>query len=168
MGDEHRFNLFADLIARNTSGRDWRVVDVAGGKGHLRHELHRYKFKQVETVDGRVGEHLWKTAIPVARGHKQSVRFFDYRKEKGHNLVVAMHPDEGTDHAVMYAKQHNCQAFICPCCVRPSAVDRGHNGRSKFEWRRHLQELVSEMRTEWVTLPIQGDADVLMIWPRKG
>ncbi len=160
MGDPKRFIYFADLIARNSSGREQRIVDIAGGYGSLRAALRRYGFKEITTFDPRdkvrrcdPGQHHYK-------------RLFDYRKERGYNMVVAMHPDGGTDQAVMYAKERQCPAFICPCCIVPTAAPYSQ-GRSKALWKKHLQQLAGNMIAEWVQLPISGESDVLILRPRN-
>ena len=169
MGDPRRFLTFADLIARNSSGREQRIVDIAGGYGSLRAALCRYGFHSVTTFDPRQYKGREKPRCARVRrcdpGQSHYLKLFDYRKERGFNLVVAMHPDGGTDHAVMYAREHQCPAFICPCCVVPSAAPYSQ-GRSKTLWRRHLQQLAGNMIAQWVDLPIAGDAAVLILRPR--
>ena len=50
MGDSRRFDRFAAKIKENLNP-DWKIADVAGGKGFLRLALAEKGFKDVETWD---------------------------------------------------------------------------------------------------------------------
>jgi len=74
MGDPRRFSEFADLIARNTSGRDYRVVDVAGGYGSLRACLYSRGFQRIATFDPREYEGRNKPRCAKVRQVGRSTR----------------------------------------------------------------------------------------------
>lgn len=171
MGDPRRFREFARLIAHHVPARDAHVVDVAGGRGGLRAALGAEGFRRVTTYDPRQYDGRDKPRPARVRncapGHTHFLKLFDYRQVPGHyGLVVAMHPDEGTDHAILYAARHNVPALVCPCCIKPSAVEyRGE--RTKAQWCQHLARLAPGMRHQWFRLDIEGDARVLVILPRR-
>lgn len=169
MGDTRRFLEFARLIGGQFTRRDFNVADIAGGRGSLRAALRNEGFGRITTFDPR--QYAGRDKPRPARvrrcdpGQSHMLRLFDYRREPGYNLVVAMHPDGGTDHAVMYASTHQVPAVICPCCIMPSAAP--YTGRQLPEqWRRHLVQLAKGMTHRWVTLPIKGANEVLILTPR--
>lgn len=169
MGDARRFKSFADLIAITIKSRDYSVVDVAGGRGSLRAALYNHGFNRITTFDPR--EYSGRDKPRPARvrrcdpGQKHMLRLFDWRRENGYNLVVAMHPDGGTDHSVLYAAAHKVPAIICPCCILPTAAPFTQR-RSKEQWKRHLVQLAQGMDHRWVNMPISGDNEVLILTPR--
>jgi hypothetical protein len=169
MGDPRRFTAFATLIASQFHG-NYKVVDVAGGEGALRAALYNYGFKRITTYDPR--EYVGRNDPRPARvrrcdpGQKHFLRLFDYRKVEGYDLVVAMHPDGGTDHAVLYASKHQVPAVICPCCILPTAAPFQQR-HTKEQWKRHLVQLAKGMDHKWLKMDIYGDSDVLILNPRR-
>ena len=160
MGDSHRFDLFAKLIATNFPNRDARIVDVAGGKGYLRAALFQLGYKHVVTYD--------KNRKAASRQHRTGYKYgyFSYTTQEQFDCVAAMHPDEGTDHAVLYAVTHNIPAFVCPCCIKPDAVL--FQGNYKFNnWVDHLKKLAKGMEVQELLLKMQGRNLVLKITPRR-
>jgi hypothetical protein len=161
MGDTRRFSLMADLISRNALSRDLRVADVAGGKGYLQSELYRKGFRNVISFDKRKG---------MARGRKNyRYEWFTHDgTEPGYELVVAMHPDEGTDHAILYAARHRISCIICPCCIKPHGAE--YRGKKDFEpWVRHLKAMAEgkRMTVSEAQLPMRGRNLVLICKPVK-
>ena len=133
-----------------------RIADVAGGKGYLRSNLEEKGFSGVETWDKRF-KHT---------AGKQIYRYFDYKTAPKYDAVIGMHPDEGTDHIIMYAGLNKVPAIICPCCVKPSAAMYWGNHKYKL-WLEHLKKLAASLnlKVEEVKLKIVGRNDVLMLTP---
>lgn len=159
MGDSRRFDLFARVVARNV-GTSARVADVAGGKGHLQAALRQLGFSDVTSWDRR----------PRYAGNRRGYRYgyFDHSTAPEYDAVVAMHPDEGTDHALLYAAERRVPAVICPCCVRPSAA--AYAGPGKYHaWVAHLVRLAERggLAVTATTLPMSGRNDVLILKPRR-
>lgn len=157
MGDSRRFEEFSKIVEKHIS-KISSIVDVAGGKGYLQACLRERGFTKVTTVDKRKKNSLNK------KGHKYSL--FDYRTSEKFDAVVAMHPDEGTDHAIMYASLHKIPAVICPCCVKPSAAT--YWGNHKFDsWKKHLQNLAEKygMTVQWTKMKINGKNEVMILKP---
>lgn len=152
MGDDRRFQLMADFVS-NKLRKDARVADVAAGKGYLQLALKEKGYKSVVSFDKR------KKHVKGDRRYK----WFDYKTDEKFDAVVAMHPDEGTDHAVMYAVEKHVPAFICPCCVKPDAVTYWGSGCDYHAWCKHLEKLAKGREVTWHTLKIQGKRDVMWI-----
>lgn len=154
MGDPRRFDAFADLIARNIAPGS-TIVDVAGGSGGLRSALHHRGYSDIDSWDKRHRN---------ARGRKGYVYgLFDWRNApRKYDAVVAMHPDEGTDHAIMYAIKHRVPFIVCPCCVKPSASR--FSGNQYAPWLDHLKAIgvCAGMRIAEACLPIRGRNIVLI------
>lgn len=154
MGDPRRFDTFARLIS-SVLLPDMRIADVAGGKGYLQAALRERGFSDVVTWDRR-----------RSRCAARTMRFdwFTHDTRERYDAVVAMHPDEGTDHALLYAIKHRIPAIICPCCVKPSALE--YWDRYTFRpWCRHLESyaLNHGCSIEWTRLGISGRNDVMII-----
>lgn len=157
MGDKRRFREFAALIAARFPDRSARVADVAGGKGHLQAALRELGYTSIVSFDKRPG---------MAKPHRRSFyryQWFSFNRNAGEfDLVAAMHPDEGTDHAVLYAVKNRVPFVVCPCCVRPSATCFWDQ-KSFLGWVRHLTALASETHcVQEAMLPIQGRSLVLV------
>lgn len=154
MGDARRFDLFAKMVATQfPCYLERNIADVAGGKGYLQAALRQIGFRHVKSWDKRRG-----------KAHRQAFyRYghFHWKLAPDYDLVVAMHPDEATDHVVMYSASRHIPAIICPCCIKPDA-STFWNGTYR-EWCQHLDKLASGMRTQWLTLPMQGRNDVLIM-----
>lgn len=157
MGDSRRFNEFAKRIARNLK-HDVEIADVAGGKGYLRLALADYGLKNVETWDKR----------HKRISGRQRYSYFDYKSApETFGAVVGMHPDEGTDHIISYAAKYRVPAFVCPCCVKPSA--HAFWGANKYnQWLKHLIKIGETGRMEVVhtAMPFNGRNDFLMFRPK--
>lgn len=132
MGDSRRFNIFSEKI-RKSLAADANIADVAGGKGYLQLALREKGFGNVETWDKRA-KHV---------GGKRRFEFFDWKTAPDYDAVVAMHPDEGTDHSILYAAERGVPAFVCPCCAKGSAVT--YWGKNSYKtWVNHLLILAKE------------------------
>jgi hypothetical protein len=160
MGDIRRFHLFADLIARNLSP-DFRIADVASGKGALQAALYQRGYRRVVSWDKR------KRNGRLRQNYRYE--YFDYRSApRKYDAVVAMHPDEATDHCVLYAARYRVPAIICPCCVMPSGAQYGGARADYVSWMRHCIGLAREHRlcvTE-AQLPMDGRNRVLICRPK--
>lgn len=157
MGDPRRFDAFARLIADECSP-DWTIADVAGGKGILQTALRERGFTRVTTWDQR------RRTGYSRHGHRYG--YFTHTTPARYDALVAMHPDEATDHCVLFAGHHQIPALLCPCCVRPSAV--GYWGKASYHlWCAHLEQLAHRARlsVRWTTLPINGRRDVMILRP---
>ena len=160
MGDSHRFDLFAKMISSNFPKRDARIVDVAGGKGFLKEALRQLGYNNVVTMDKN------RKAAKKQIGKNYKYGYFDYTTPEQFDCVCAMHPDEATDHAVMYAVHHRVPAFVCPCCIKPDAVQ--FNGIYKFNnWVDHLKKLGKSMEVQELYLGMSGRNLVLKFKPIK-
>lgn len=158
MGDSHRFDLFAKMISCNFPKKDARIVDVAGGKGYLKEALRQLGYNNVVTMDKN------RKAAKKQSSKNYKYGYFNYNIAEHFDCVCAMHPDEATDHAVMYAVQHHVPAFICPCCIKPDAVL--FNGVYKFNnWVEHLKKLAKGMEVQELYLRMGGRNLVLKLMP---
>lgn len=137
MGDCRRFDKFADLISQSIPS-DLKIADVAGGQGFLRCALAERGLTNVETWDKR----------SKRKEGKQRYAYFNWETAPLYDAVVAMHPDEGTDHSILYAAKYGVPAFICPCCAKGSAVT--YWGRNKYhDWVKHLLKLAEDRGLKW-------------------
>ena len=150
MGDVLRFKAFADRISKNFPNRSLRIADVAGGKGFLQMELRSLGYSNIVSWDKRK-----KFANPAKLFYKYG--YFDYRSAPAdYDLVVGMHPDQGTDHIIGYSNLHRIPFVVCPCCITPSAFPF-HGG----DWITHLTKL-AKADTIRLNLKIQGKSEVLI------
>lgn len=131
MGDPRRFYLFANLIEQHIS-RDLNIVDVSGGKGYLQAALYQRGYRRITSWDKR---HKY---VMNRRGHRYG--YFHWEEKTPYDALIAMHPDEGTDHSILYAAKHQIPALVCPCCIKPSA--EVYWGQHSFgKWYEHLENL---------------------------
>lgn len=156
MGDPARFRTLADLVEDRWPDRGLRIADVAGGKGSLNAEMYRRGYRNVVTYDKR--KDRW-----TIRKHYR-FELFTVEAERGFQLVLGMHPDEGTDQCIAYAARHRVPFVIVPCCVRPSAYEYDWNR----PWRNHLIRVArgEGFEVERVELPITGANIGLIGMPR--
>jgi len=155
MGDLKRFDLFSKLIS-DYIPKDNRIADISGGKGYLQLAMRQIGFNNITTYDKQ-----YKKKNPKLIYRYQ---FFNYKTTDTFETIVAMHPDEGTDHALMYALIHYIPAILCPCCVKPSALL--FNESYKFNnWCNHLTRIADKYnrKTEWITLKMNGRNKVLIM-----
>ena len=157
MGDPRRFDAFAKLIERHVHVSA-SVADVAGGKGYLQSAMRQRGYRSIVSWDKR------KRCATGRAGYRYG--WFDHRTAPAYDAVVAMHPDEGTDHAILYAIEHGVTALVCPCCIKPHATTYWGDGNYR-DWCRHLSGLAArgKRRPVWTTLPIVGRSDVLIVNP---
>lgn len=159
MGDSRRFDLFSKLAERHLN-KESHIVDVACGKGYLQAAMRQIGFKHITSWDKR------KRTSKNRKGYRYG--YFDYRCKDMYDGVVAMHPDEGTDHAILYAGIHQVPALVCPCCIKPHAVpfwDR-HNFHN---WVIHLKQLANKhsLFVQESVLRMNGKNLVLIFKPRS-
>jgi hypothetical protein len=157
VGDTRRFDVMADLVAERFPGhRSARVVDVAGGRGGLQAALRQRGFTCVTSVDVRA------QYAKGRKGYRYGLFTSDYAEN--FDLVVAMHPDDATDHAILYAVKRDLPFVVCPCCVRPSADHNYKAGKNDYwRWADHLRLLGGgKSKVETLTLPMSGRNLVLL------
>ncbi len=161
MGDPNRFREFGKLIHERFPDRSQRIADVAGGKGLLQAALRGLGYSSIVSFDKRKG---------MAKPHRQKFyryAWFSFNRDEGEfDLVTAMHPDEGTDHAVLYAVKNKVPFVVCPCCILPSATSFWD--RKKFPaWVEHLKLLAMETHdVSEERMPVHGRNLVLIGKPR--
>jgi hypothetical protein len=160
MGDPHRFHAFADVVTQHIP-RSSMIADVAGGKGYLQAALRERGFRRITSWDRR-GRTSYNR-----HGHRYG--WFTVDIPTRYDAVVAMHPDEATDHCILYAARHRLSALISPCCVKPSAVGFWH-AHTYALWCAHLERLAHQhqMTVTWTTMPINGRNDVMILTPKAG
>jgi len=157
VGDSRRYHEFAKFIAKNFSDRSLRIADVAGGKGYLQLSLRELGYQNVKTFDKR-----------YKRLHKINYQYgwFSYDTNEHFDLVVGMHPDEGTDHIIEYAKKNQSNFVVCPCCVKPSARPFTSPKSDFANWLNHLKRLANGFRLGETQLRISGKNTILWGVPR--
>ena len=155
MGDPRRFDAFAKLIRKHISV-DASIADVAGGKGYLQAAMRQLGYKHVVSWDKR------KRCASGRNGYRYG--WFDHRNAPQYDAVVAMHPDEATDEAVVYASSRGTRAVVCPCCVKPSATVYWGDGNYK-DWCSHLESIAKRngASVQWAQLPINGRNLVMLV-----
>jgi hypothetical protein len=105
------------------------------------------------TIDNRV---------KILPGLQYRHQLFNCEKIYPVDLLVAMHPDQATDHVVQYSVKHKLPFVICPCCIKPSAVTFNQN-RRYAAWIDHLVELARNTHDiELTRIRIRGKQDVLV------
>lgn len=157
MGDSRRFHEFVKVI-RRIIPIDSNVADVAGGKGYLQAAMRQLGYDNVTSWDKR------KKYASNRRGYRYG--WFEWDTAPEYDAVVAMHPDEGTDHAILYAARHRVPAIVCPCCVKPSG--EVYCGAHEFRaWCEHLERLATQRGCDvkWTALPINGRNLVMIVTP---
>ena len=99
--------------------------------------------------------------------HQQKWGYFKFDCMDRYSLVLGMHPDEATDHIIMYAARNKVPFVVCPCCVKPDAAM--YNGTRTFTpWIQHLLRLAQPTHTvEQFTLRMTGKNLVLVGRPKK-
>jgi hypothetical protein len=155
MGDARRFRLLADLVhERFAAYRKSKIADVAPGKGQLQAELRRRGFRNIISFDKRKG----------FAGDREIYRYgyFNCRSTERFDMVVGMHPDEGTDHIVLYGRWFSVPWVVCPCCVRPSGAEYGSGANDYWRWVAHLRAIGGgPSLVDTITLPMAGRNIVL-------
>ena len=162
MGDNARHKLLADLIRLRFPDRAMHVVDVAAGRGQLKRALERAGYRHVTCWDRR-----HKQARPRPGQYWQE---FHWRlAPDDYDLVAAMHPDEATDHAILYAARVRVPFLVCPCCIKPSGSEFMANCFDRAAWFRHLTRLARErdMRVIETRLPMNGANVVFIGYPKE-
>jgi hypothetical protein len=159
MGDSHRFTLFAKMIRNNFPNLNARIADVAGGKGYLKEALHELGYTNIITIDKN------KRAAKKQKHINYKYGYFSYNMSEHFDCVCALHPDEATDHAILYAVNHRIPAFVCPCCIKPDAST--FFGQHDFSnWINHLKKLAKGMDIQELYLKMGGKNLVLKLRPR--
>ncbi len=156
MGDTRRFNLFADVVKRNIPTH-LHIADIAGGKGYLQLALNERGYNNVTTID--------KTRSPIHKLH-QIYKFFHYSTEEKFEAIVGMHPDQSTDHIILYAGKNRIPAIVCPCCVMPDATTY-FGDHSYPSWIKHLKKIAAQnkLQVTETQLPMNGKNAVLICRP---
>jgi len=161
MGDSRRFVLFAKLISKHIP-KTARIADVASGKGALQAALRQLGYCNVTSWDKRK-----RNASPRRNYH---YGYFDYKNTpREYDAIVAMHPDEATDHVILYSAKHQIPSIVCPCCAKPSATKYRYIGQNiEWQWLRHLRQIAyqSGLLVTETLLPMAGKNRVLICLPK--
>lgn len=104
-GDPNRFQVLADFIAHNYSGKIKRIADVAGGQGMLCRILKKKYNFDCEVVDPRG----WTLIGVDNRPQEYVADMADY-----YDLIVGLHPDEALKEVVFSALTR--PVLVIPCC----------------------------------------------------
>lgn len=104
-GDPLRFEVVAEYIAQNYTGKVQRVADVAGGQGMLCRILNKKYNFECEVVDPRG----WTLVGVPNRKEEFKADIADY-----YDLIVGIHPDEALKEVVYSAKLR--PVIVVPCC----------------------------------------------------
>jgi len=159
VGDKRRFSEFSSLISKTIS-KDLNAADIAAGKGFLQLALREHGFKKVRSIEKRP---IFNSQI---KKENWEYKLFDFQEKVDYDVVVAMHPDEATDHCIFYAGLKRKYAIICPCCAKASATK--YWGPNKYgNWLAHLIKLANDQNldVEQRKLKINGRNDVLILRP---
>jgi hypothetical protein len=113
MGDNARGPIFAEWLTTQFAPEQYaRVADLAGGKGKVSRELVRHGYKPV----------VFDCRKASQKGKQYSRRKRNLEKEtfkpREFDLIVAMHPDEITWHAIRLASEARTPFVIVPCCIK--------------------------------------------------
>lgn len=155
--DKRRFRAFAEFIQR-TYPDARTIADVAGGRGTLSYFLRElgYESTIIDSRDARMPRFMRRSLrkqsmklgrlveVPRVVGTVQEVDL------RGFDLIVALHPDEATEHAVRSAIALGKDFAVVPCCSFPIDGVR----RSTENWREYLASLSPDIVT--TTLPVDG------------
>ncbi len=162
VNDRRRFRAFADFIRRTFPDVE-TIADVAGGRGALSYHLHElgYDATIIDSRDThlpqRMHRALRKQSVKQGRLIEipRIVRTLQDVDLRPFDLIVGLHPDEATEHALRAAIELGRDFAIVPCCVFP--IDGAK--RSKGGWREYLTSLSTDITT--ARLPIDGANVVL-------
>ena len=160
MGDNRRFNLFAEAIEKRFP-KWYRVVDVAGGKGYLQLALKERGFKDVVTFDCAPRKERVRK-----RGTKFYWRKFGDKVNVECDLLVGMHPDEATDVIVVEAAKRDIPFAIVPCCVKPTHL-LWMKGQKYTVWIRGLIELAKKKKYEVEEYKLRMNGKNIVLFGRK-
>jgi|ETNmetMinimDraft_23_1059889.scaffolds.fasta_scaffold03299_3 hypothetical protein len=162
VNDTRRFPAFANFI-HETYPHAKTVADVGGGHGNLSYYLRElgHDATIIDTHEAHLPRKLQRALrkqsvkqgrlieIPRVVGKVQDVdlRPFD--------IIVGLHPDDATEHAVREAIKLGKDFAIVPCCVFP--IDGVK--RTQENWRDYLASLSTDICS--AMLPIDGANIVL-------
>lgn len=158
MGDPRRFHLFADFISKYLP-KETHIADVASGKGYLKAALRQIGYRDVTCWDRR------KKNGKLRQDYRYG--YFLHNMPVSYQAVVAMHPDEATDHCILYAAKHRVPAIICPCCAKPSASQFVGSIGNHDRWIQYLVALArkGKLKVEEGELSMYGRNRVLVCYP---
>lgn len=152
MGDFRRNKLFANFIFRQWS-KAKNVLVIADGDGELSQILsEKYNITAIE---------------PKLRSNQKFkvIKKFFYKEDEfdtDFDLIVGMHPDEGTIEIISYANKHKINFAVVPCCIKSLNKKhiKGIDGNNFNEWIKRLKTFY-QGHTELHYLPMQGKNIVL-------
>ena len=162
VNDSRRFPAFASFIHQTYPAAN-RIADVAGGNGRLSFYLRELGFEATvidsrdTNLPNRMRRMLRKESI--RKGKLASIPKIINKVEdedlSEFDLLVALHPDEATEHVIRMAIALNKDFAVIPCCVFPiDGIKRSHD-----DWRDYLTTIAPLTQTAY--LPIEGDDVVL-------
>lgn len=161
MGDNRRFDLFAKHIERQfPHAKNLKIADVAAGQGFLSLALNEKGFTNITSFDKRYKK--------VRQLKDYRYKYFHWQIEEQFDLIVGMHTDEATDHAILYAVKNRIPFTICPCCVKPNGK-LFHGQHAFWPWVKHLKQMAESAGFEIFEseLPMSGRRWVLTGKPFK-
>lgn len=123
----------------------------------MRKALLELGYKNVETWDKR------KKHQPG----KQRYQYFDWKIKDKYDAVIGLHPDEASDHIILYATKNRVPFLICPCCAIGGATTYW-GARNNFKsWLIYLKGLAEKENFKVIEtlLPMNGKNLVLIGYP---
>lgn len=159
MGDSRRFDLMAKVIEKHIP-KSFHIGDIASGKGYLQAAMRQLGYKSITSWDKR------NKNAKNRNGYRYG--YFKWNTKEKFNAIVAMHPDEATDHCIKYAIKNRCPVIICPCCVKPDA-EIFNEKHCYSNWINHLKRMAIKggMNVIETRLPMNGKSIVLIIKPKE-
>src|SRR3989344_567318 len=104
-GDPNRFQVLADYIAKNYTGKVKTIADVAGGQGMLTRILSKKYNFDAEVID---------TRDYVLKGVTHRKEEYNSEMASYYDLIIGLHPDEATRAVVASALIR--PTILIPCC----------------------------------------------------
>jgi hypothetical protein len=148
-GDPERFEVVADFIAQQFTGKAQYIADVAGGKGLLTRLLSKKANFVCELIDPR------KTVLKgvAHRPEKFRVEMADY-----YDLLVGLHPDGALRELGEAALIR--PAVIIPCCNFWDDLRRG-----QYELLEAIETFYRRrgIKFERVTLDFKGPKNIAIV-----
>lgn len=172
MGDDRRFEVLAEFVARNfPSARFPRVADVAGGTGMLSMELLRRSYSPTvidprrSGLPKRVRKQERKSALKTGRLLRP--KFLNVEVVEADlsefDLLVGLHPDEATEPLARLATQK--PVVLVPCCNKGFGV-MSHGSPNAADTVRRIWKSLGVPYRETL-LPITGKNVVLWTGERS-
>lgn len=151
MGDSRRAEVFARWITTHFPQAGFRrIADVASGNGDLGKKLSDFGYS-VSMYDKRRRGRYKLHRVHYKRAKVEELFF----RHGEYDLVVGMHPDEATWHAMRLAALADCPFAIVPCCAIPPEGKMIPEGMNWLNWLR-LEATEFGFATSIAQLHFQG------------